>query len=60
MDADADKILDIEELSRYLHIPVSTIYKLIREGRVPGVKIGKHWRFLKKNVDEMFDTRKPV
>jgi excisionase family DNA binding protein len=34
-----------------LDIPKSTVYKLVREGKIPAQKVGRHWRFLKDAVD---------
>jgi excisionase family DNA binding protein len=44
-------VLTIEELAVYLKVPKSTLYKLVREGRVPSQKIGRHWRFRKASID---------
>lgn len=44
-------VLTIGELAIYLKIPKSTLYKLAREGRVPSLKIGRHWRFQKRAID---------
>ncbi|MGA2351457.1 MAG: helix-turn-helix domain-containing protein [Terracidiphilus sp.] len=44
-------VLTIEELSAYLKIPKSTLYKLVREGKIPSQKIGRHWRFRKAAID---------
>ena len=44
-------ILTIEELAAYLKIPKSTLYKLVREGKIPSRKIGRHWRFRKGAID---------
>ncbi len=52
-----DGILNIKEVSDYLKIPVSTIYKLAQDGKVPAVKVGKHWRFMKKDLDHLFEQR---
>lgn len=41
----ADSVLTIEELAVYLKLSKSTLYKLAQEGKVPGQKVGKHWRF---------------
>jgi excisionase family DNA binding protein len=49
-----DEILNIREVSDYLKIPVSTLYKLVQEGRIPAVKVGKHLRFLKKDLEALF------
>ncbi|MBM3157745.1 MAG: helix-turn-helix domain-containing protein [Chloroflexi bacterium] len=50
-------VLTIEELSVYLKIPRSTIYKLVREGKIPAQKIGRHWRFRKEAIDRWLETR---
>lgn len=44
-------VLTIEELSVYLKISKSTLYKLVREGKIPCQKIGRHWRFSKGTID---------
>ena len=49
-----DDILNIKEAANFLRIPVSTIYKLAQEGKIPAVKVGKHWRFLKKDLQLLF------
>jgi len=46
-----DRVLTIIELAKYLKIPKSTLYKLVRSGSVPCVKVGKHWRFHKDSID---------
>jgi excisionase family DNA binding protein len=57
------EILNIKEVSDYLKIPVSTVYKLIQEGKLPAVKLGKHWRLMKRDIDRLFvrpfDCAKP-
>ena len=50
------EVLTIEELSIYLKIPRSTLYKIVREGKVPGQKVGRHWRFHKEAIDRWLDT----
>ncbi len=53
-----NEILNIKEVSDYLKIPVSTVYKLVQEGKVPAVKFGKHWRFLKRDLDQLFAQKR--
>ncbi|MEA2109950.1 MAG: helix-turn-helix domain-containing protein [Pseudomonadota bacterium] len=55
MDKKPGDVLTIEELSIYLKIPKSTLYKLVREGKVPSQKVGRHWRFRKKAIDRWLD-----
>ena len=55
MDEKPGGILTIEELSAYLKIPRSTLYKLVREGEIPSQKVGRHWRFRKEAIDRWLD-----
>lgn len=48
---DTNEILTLEELSVYLKVSKSTLYKLLAEGKVPGHKVGKHWRFSKTVIN---------
>ena len=50
----SDDILKIKEAANYLRMPVSTIYRLAKDGEIPAVKVGKHWRFLKKDLQLLF------
>jgi len=43
--------LTIDELAVYLKISKSTLYKLAQEGKVPGQKVGRHWRFHRASID---------
>lgn len=46
-----DGVLTIDELSIYLKIAKSTLYKLAQEGKLPGQKVGRHWRFHREAID---------
>ncbi|MDD5509688.1 MAG: helix-turn-helix domain-containing protein [Dehalococcoidales bacterium] len=50
-------ILTLEELANYLKVPKSTVYKLVREGRIPAQKVGRHWRFRKQTIDRWLEKR---
>lgn len=52
MDSSGNQVLTLAEVSEYLRIPVSTIYKLSREGALPAQKLGKQWRYHKEAIDE--------
>lgn len=55
MEREPDDILTINELSDYLRVSRSTLYKLAQEGRVPCQKVGRHWRFRKETIDRWLD-----
>lgn len=44
--------MTISDLAEYLQVSKSSLYKLVQQGKVPGQKVGKHWRFHKGSVDE--------
>lgn len=46
-----DSVMTIAELSRYLKISRSTLYKLAQEGKLPAQKVGRHWRFHRTVID---------
>ena len=48
-------VMTIEQLCSYLQLSRSTLYKLAQEGKVPGQKVGKHWRFRKAAVDRWLE-----
>ena len=54
-DGKLDEVLTIKELSAYLKVPQSTLYKLVREGKIPGQKIGRHLRFRKEAIDRWLE-----
>lgn len=45
-------VLTIEELSVYVKVSKSTLYKLVREGKIPCQKVGRHSRFRKDAIDD--------
>lgn len=57
MDSNTPAVLNIDELADYLKIPKSTLYKLVREGKLPCQKVGRHWRFRKEAIDRWLDER---
>ena len=44
-------VLTIEEVARYLRINVRSVYKLVREGKLPGVKVLNKWRFDREQIE---------
>lgn len=60
MDENSSQVLTIDELATYLKIPKSTLYKLVREGKIPSQKVGRHWRFRKKAIDRWLEETRPT
>ena len=49
MPVDAE-ILTVKEVSDLLRVHRSTLYRLIRQGKIPSFQIGTDWRFLKHRL----------
>ncbi len=52
----AQEILDVGSAAKYLRITRATLYKLAKEKKIPGLKIGGQWRFSKERLDELFQN----
>ena len=59
MDESPGDVLTIEELSTYLKISKSSLYKIVREGKIPAQKVGRHWRFRKGAIDLWLEENRP-
>jgi len=51
MAKNRDSVMTITELSTYLKVSKSSLYKLAQEGKVPCRKVGRHWRFHKVVIE---------
>ena len=57
MSKQAPDVMTLNEVAEYLRIPRSTVYKLVQEGRIPGQKVGRQWRFRRETVQAWLDRR---
>ena len=60
MVEDLPQVLTIEEASKYLRIPLSSLYKLAQGAKIPCQKVGRHWRFRKETIDHWLDERSAI
>lgn len=56
---DPPTVMTIGELAAYLQVAKSTLYKLAQDGKVPGQKVGKHWRFHRDTIDRWLAQGRP-
>ena len=45
------KLLDVEDLAKYLKLQKQTIYNWLNQRKISGMKIGGVWRFDKHEID---------
>jgi excisionase family DNA binding protein len=48
----SDRYMTVEEVTQYLSVTRDTLYRWLRDGRVPGHRVGRTWRFDKSELDE--------
>ena len=53
-------VMTLNEVAEYLRIPRSTTYKLAQEGKIPGQKVGRHWRFHKAAIENWLGYSQPA
>lgn len=51
------EILTPREAAQYLSVHVRTIYRLAKNGEIPGRKVGGSWRFKKEALDRWLSGR---
>ncbi len=57
----AEEVLTLEEAAGLLKVPVGTIRRWLREGRIPVVKLGGQktgWRVLRSDLDRFVRERR--
>lgn len=46
--------MNIKEASEYLGIHTVTAYRLLKQKKLPGFRVGGQWRFTREKLDEYF------
>lgn len=54
-----ETFLTTEEVLEYLQVNLRTVYRLIKAGKIPAVRVGRQWRFRKKDIDEWLSRGRP-
>jgi excisionase family DNA binding protein len=50
-DAGPVKVMTVREVSAYLHVHRSTIYRLLKHRQIPAFQVGSDWRFNIETID---------
>ncbi|HTH02274.1 MAG TPA: response regulator [Vicinamibacterales bacterium] len=50
--------LTTEEVLDYLHVNLRTVYRLIKAGKIPAVRVGRQWRFRKRDIDAWLESQR--
>ena len=53
-----ESFLTTEEVLEYLNINLRTVYRLIKAGSLPAVRVGRQWRFRKRDLDTWLESQR--
>lgn len=53
-----DTYLTTEEVLDYLQVNLRTVYRMIKAGRLPAVRVGRQWRFKRADLDAWLDAQR--
>ncbi len=51
MRTEGSRVLTVKELSEYLKVHTSTVYRQLKRGNLPAFKVGSDWRFNIESID---------
>jgi excisionase family DNA binding protein len=54
-----ETFLTTEEVLEYLQVNLRTVYRLIKAGKIPAVRVGRQWRFRKRDIDAWLESQRP-
>ena len=49
--AKTSNVMTVREVSAYLHVHPSTIYRLLKHNQIPAFHMGSDWRFNIESID---------
>ncbi len=47
--------MSIKDVAGYLKIKEQTVYRLLQQGKIPGLKLGGSWKVKQDHLDRMFE-----
>ena len=54
----AGPVMTVDQVAAYLQMNRLTVYRYVREGKIPAAKFGKLYRILKADVDHFLEEQK--
>lgn len=52
LDVLKDNVLTVQEVSSYLRVHPSTIYRMLKRHQIPAFRVGSDWRFTVEAIDQ--------
>jgi excisionase family DNA binding protein len=45
-------VMTVSEMANYLRVHPTTIYRLLKHGKIPAFRVGSDWRFNRDSIDQ--------
>jgi len=52
MKGENPQLMTVDDVAEYLRIKASTVYEWAANGKLPGVKVGRLWRFERSEIEK--------
>jgi excisionase family DNA binding protein len=52
-------LLTAKQVQELLHVDRTTIYRMLKDGRLNGIKVGSQWRFSEEQVEALLSGKEP-
>jgi excisionase family DNA binding protein len=46
------RVLTVSEVSKYLRVHPSTVYRMLKKNQLPAFRVGSDWRFTVESIDQ--------
>jgi excisionase family DNA binding protein len=56
----SEQVLTVDQVAAYLQLNRLTVYRYLRDGRIPAARLGKVYRILKADVDRFLEIQKAL
>lgn len=53
-------IMNIREVAKYLGVSTMSIYRYVKQRKIPASRVGKFWRFRKEKIDAWLEKQENV
>lgn len=57
---DKDEVMTLRQVADYFKVSEITIHRLTQRGVLPGVKIGRQWRYFRRSIEHIVRNSQKV
>jgi excisionase family DNA binding protein len=57
LELNENQVLTVHELSSFLNVHHTTVYRLIHEKKIPAFRVGSDWRISQKAIDQWMKSQ---